>query len=86
MENISKEGFLINNPYYITHTIRAEIYILIDSILSYSNPIKNQKDLKAITTLMEGYITFFVRFLETMQALMKDVFWFSGCSRYKLFV
>lgn len=74
MENIAKENFLINSPYYITQTIRGEIYVIIDAILSISIPIRTTKDMKLVTSIMEKYVEFFVKYLDCLPDLLRDVF------------
>lgn len=78
MEHIAKEGFLINSPYYVTQTIRGDLYILIDSVLSISNPVRGPKDLKLISSLLEKFVEFFVKFLECTPNYLKEVRYYSG--------
>lgn len=73
LENMANEGFLLNNPHLINQTVRGEHYVFVDAVLSLSNPVRTTKELKMITSLMEKYVEFFVKYLEIIPAYMKDV-------------
>jgi len=64
------------DPYFVTQFLRGRAYILIDSVLSMSNPLKTTADQKLVTDLMEAFIDFFVEYLNSLPSLLKEVFFY----------
>ena len=73
MNSLSNQNFMINDPNYITQFIRGELYILIDSVLSISQPIKSSSDLKLVSDFIENFVNTFVKYLEVLPSTLKQV-------------
>ena len=76
MEEIAIGKFLTGEPDFITQYVRGELYILVDSVLSISQNIKNPTDMKLIIDFIEGFIQFFVRYLEVLPLMLREVYLF----------
>jgi hypothetical protein len=73
MNSIANQGFMINDPNRITQFLRGELYILLDSILSISQPIKSSSDLKLVSDFIENFISVFVKYLEILPSTLRQV-------------
>ena len=76
MEEIALSNFLTGEPHFITQYVRGELYVLVDSVLSISQNIKNSTDMKLIIDFIEGFIKFFIRYLEVLPMIIKEVYLF----------
>lgn len=72
MNSIANQGFMINDPNRITQFLRGELYILLDSILSISQPIKSSSDLKLVSDFIENFISVFVKYLEILPSTLRQ--------------
>lgn len=73
MNNLVNENFQINNPHYITQFLRGELYILVDSVLSINQPLKSTSDMKLVSDLIENYLSMFIRYLEVLPSVLRQV-------------
>ena len=73
MEGNANTKFLTGEPNFITQYVRGKLYILVDVVLSISKNIKNSRDMKLILDFIEGFIQFFVKYLEDLPILLTEV-------------
>jgi len=73
LNSFTSQKLKIADPYLITQTLRGRVYILIDAILSLSQPLKTAADQKLVSDLMEAFIDFFVEYLNVLPSLLKEV-------------
>jgi hypothetical protein len=72
MDNIVKEKFLINDPYFFCQYVRGELFIVVDAILSSPDQLSASEQ-KLAVEFLEAFIKFFLAFLDILPQYLKEV-------------
>jgi hypothetical protein len=72
LSNMANQNFQIGEPYAVTQFVRGDWYILMDSVLSINQSLRNSTDLKLISDFIENFWLAFIKYLDVLPSTLKQ--------------